>query len=161
MNKAVLLIGGNINNRLDYLIQCMELIKSKIGSIKMSSQIYETAAWGVTDQNDFLNQAIIVDTNLSPQNLLVICLEIEKELGRERKVRWGERTVDVDIIFYNQLIIETDHLIIPHPRYHQRNFVLNPLNEIIPDFICPSLKKSISEIFEKCKDEGKCEVFKG
>jgi len=140
---------------------CMKLINSKIGSIKISSQIYETAAWGVTDQNDFLNQGLVVETDLNPQNLLATCLEIEKELGRERKIRWGERTMDVDIVFYNQLIIETDNLVIPHPRYHQRNFVLQPLNDIIPDFICPSLKKSIVEVLKNCEDDGKCWSFKG
>jgi len=159
MNKAVLLIGGNIDNRINYLNKCIQLINTNIGVVIKSSPIYETAAWGVTDQNDFLNQGILVETSLSPQKLLLACIEIEKKLGRERKIRWGERTIDVDIICYNKLIIETENLIIPHPRYHQRNFVLLPLNDIIPDFVCPSLKLPISKVLENCEDDGDCWLF--
>lgn len=153
MNQVVLLIGGNIGDRMEYIQNCHQLTELHIGSISLKSNIYETAAWGGIDQQDFLNQGIVVSTTLSPNETLVKCLEIEHLLDRKRVVRWGERTMDIDIIFYNYIIMKTLLLEIPHPRYQLRNFVLTPLNEIIPNYKCPQLNKSINQLLESCTDD--------
>lgn len=152
MNEVVLLIGGNIGDRFYYLEKCTELIENQIGMLKKQSAIYETAAWGRLNQQDYLNQALLIETKLSPSEVLEQCEKIEGKLDRKREIHWGERTIDVDIIFYNRLIIQTKKLEIPHPRYHLRNFVLNPLSEIIPEFICPEFEESIQNLKLQCKD---------
>ena len=153
MNKTVLLIGGNVGDRFNYLSKCIELVKQNVGEIVQASSIYQTAPWGNTDQQDYLNQALEVETSLLPSELLAKCRAIENALGRKRDLRWGERTLDVDIIFYNQLIINSEKLLIPHPRYTLRNFVLIPLNEIIPNYICPEHKEPIASLLKKCTDD--------
>jgi 2-amino-4-hydroxy-6-hydroxymethyldihydropteridine diphosphokinase len=152
MNQAVLLIGGNLGDRFVYLMRCQQLISEQIGCIIAKSSIYETMAWGVTAQQDFLNQAFLVETALEPFEVLKVCQNIEETLDRIRVIRWGERTMDVDIIFYNDLIINDSELEIPHPRYHLRNFALEPLNELIKDFICPINKKSIKQLLAESLD---------
>jgi 2-amino-4-hydroxy-6-hydroxymethyldihydropteridine diphosphokinase len=152
MNELVLVLGGNIGDRFHYLEKCVEMLEKRIGNIKKQSSIYETAPWGTSEQQDYLNQALVIETELSPFECLEKCLQIENELDRKRTVRWGERTIDVDMIFYNNLIINTKNLELPHPRYHLRNFVLVPLLEIIPNKTCPELDLKISEIAKNCKD---------
>lgn len=120
-----------------------------LGTIQKTSSIIETNAWGKTKQPDFLNQVILLETKLSPQNLLKKCQEIENKLGRERKERWKERTIDLDILFYNDLVLNDVDLIIPHPYISERKFVLKPLNEIASDFIHPVFKKSILVLYEE------------
>lgn len=159
MNRAVLLIGGNLGDRIDYINRCIFLIEQNIGKISSKSSIYETTAWGRTDQQDFLNLGLTVNTTLLPVELLAKCLEIETELDRTREVRWGERTMDVDIIFYNHLVIQTKTLEIPHPRYHLRNFVLAPLTEIIPNYICPELGISVQKTFSETKDNLEVQIM--
>lgn len=152
MNQAVLLIGGNLGDRFDYLIRCEQLLTELVGNTKAKSSIYETKAWGLTNQQDFLNQAFLIETVLTPFDLLEACQNIENTLDRIRVIRWGERTMDVDIIFYNDLIIKDSKLEIPHPRFHLRNFALAPLNEIIKNYICPLNKKSIQQLLEESSD---------
>jgi len=130
------------------------MISNQIGIITSESQVYETSAWGKTDQKDFLNKAISVKTSLSPQELLKQISIIESKMGRLRKEKWGPRNIDVDILFYDEEIIENDNLKIPHPQITNRNFVLVPLMDICPDFVHPLHDKTIAALLEECTDTG-------
>lgn len=131
MNKAYLGLGTNIGDRLGYLNQACEIIKecSNINLIK-ESKIYETKAWGYKNQGDFLNMCVEIQTNFSPEELLNFCHQIEEKLNRKRIIRWGPRTIDVDILFFNDLKLNSEKLIIPHPRVKDRAFVLIPLMDL-------------------------------
>lgn len=153
MNTAYLLLGSNIGNRENYLLQAAELIEKKIGKITSASSLYNTSAWGNENQNDFLNQAVRIKTNFSAEEVLKIILSIEKELGRERNTKWAARIIDIDILFFNQEIISSKDLTIPHPYLHERRFALIPINEIDPNFIHPILNKTVRILLEKCPDK--------
>lgn len=153
MNRAILLLGGNIGDTMYYLEKSKEFLENKNCLILSSSHIYETEAWGVKDQQNYLNQGFLIETTLSPNELLKACLKTEQQLGRVRKKRWGARTIDIDIIFYNNIILETEKLTIPHPRYHLRNFVLHPLNDLAPSFLCPFHKKEIHHLKKNSLDQ--------
>ena len=153
MNKAYLMTGGNEGDRFLHMQQARANIELICGQLVQVSSIYETAPWGNTDQADFLNQVILINTELSPEELLKGILLIEEIGGRKRTVKNAPRTIDIDILFYNDLILEKPGLSIPHPRIAVRRFVLEPLNEISPEFIHPVLGKSIHELLLECKDE--------
>lgn len=151
MAIAYLCLGSNSGDRLKSVEQAVSLINlAQNVKIIRTSALYETEPWGVKDQNWFINMAVEVKTDLNAQDLLVKCLNIEKTLGRDREKeqRWGERPIDIDIIFYDKEVINTELLTVPHPRMHQRAFVLVPLLELIPDFIHPVLNKSVSELYD-------------
>jgi 2-amino-4-hydroxy-6-hydroxymethyldihydropteridine diphosphokinase len=152
MNHVYLMIGGNIGNRLDNLENARNSINKRCGPIQKQSSIYETEAWGMKEQPAFYNQALCIETTLSPQDLMDMLLTIEESMGRARLIPLGPRTIDLDIIYYNQTIIETADLIIPHPRLELRNFVLAPLVEIAPDFEHPILKKTNFQLYEASTD---------
>ncbi|MGB0862153.1 MAG: 2-amino-4-hydroxy-6-hydroxymethyldihydropteridine diphosphokinase [Saprospiraceae bacterium] len=152
MNIVFLHTGSNLGNRFDYLHQANQLIKNRIGSIQKASSFYETAAWGITDQPAFINQAIRVETALSPNELLKAINQIEAEIGRIRIKKWAERVIDIDILFYNQTIIETPNLKVPHPRISERNFVLVPMNEIAADFVHPVFQKTMQQLLDETSD---------
>lgn len=141
-----------MGNSFKIFEEAITQIEAECGKIELSSSKYITEAWGVEDQQDYLNQVIQIDTLLTPEQLLSMLLKIEKKFGRERKEKWSARTLDLDILFYNDIILETKALIIPHPRLHLRRFTLAPLNEIAPNLIHPELKKSINSIYKNCKD---------
>jgi len=153
MFTAYLSIGGNLGDRLTNLKRCVELIIKNIGVIKEKSSVYETNAWGNENQPDFLNIVVSVETVLDPYELLEQIHNIELKLGRNRLQHWGQRTIDIDILFYDQMVINIDNLTIPHPFIQERMFVLEPLNEIFPKFIHPILKKSVKELYKECKDK--------
>lgn len=153
MNHVYLMIGGNIGNRLDNLEKARKDIHSKCGPIVQQSSIYETEAWGFKDQPAFYNQALCIDTPLSPQDLMATLLAIEASMSRERLIPLGPRTIDLDIIYYNETIIETPKLIIPHPRLAERNFVLVPLVEIAPDFVHPLFNKNNFQLYKASTDQ--------
>jgi len=153
MNNAYLLIGGNLGDRLGNLNHAIQKIELHCGKIISSSAIYETAAWGFTDQPPFFNQALQVETALSATELMQQLLSIELSLGRERLLPLGPRSIDLDIIYFNNEIIQNDIVSIPHPRMEQRNFVLIPLNEIAPTFLHPVLNIPTSTLLMQCKDE--------
>jgi len=153
MNKAYLLIGGNIGDRLANLKEAITLIKEGAGSIEQVSSIYETAPWGNTQQPPFLNQALMLSTSHDAATLMTILLAIETKMGRTRIIHLGPRIMDIDIIYFNNEIIETTQLTIPHPQLHKRNFVLTPLVEIAPNFVHPILNKSNSTLLTQCEDE--------
>lgn len=134
MNTAYLSIGSNMGDRESYLREAVQALAAMSGIfVRQVSSIYETVPVGYTDQADFLNIAVHLETTLSPEALLDACQEIEQTLGRERLIRWGPRTVDLDILLYNQDNIEMERLLIPHPRMKERAFVLIPLLEIAPN----------------------------
>lgn len=150
--NTYLLLGSNLGDRENNLSVAREHIAEKIDSILQSSAIYETAAWGKEDQPNFLNQVIALKTGLDPYVLLTTLLQIENGMGRERKVKWGERIIDLDILFYGDEVISNDQLTIPHPGIPSRKFTLLPLQEIAPDLIHPQLNKSITELLTSCPD---------
>ncbi|MCX6211560.1 MAG: 2-amino-4-hydroxy-6-hydroxymethyldihydropteridine diphosphokinase [Bacteroidetes bacterium] len=153
MNKAYLLIGGNIGDRLANIKEAIQLLNEAAGTIVQSSAIYETAPWGNTQQAPFLNQALFISTSHNATELLNILLAIEVKMGRIRSIPLGPRIMDIDIIYFNNEIIETAQLSIPHPQLHKRNFVLIPLVEIVPNYIHPILNKTNSVLLSECNDE--------
>lgn len=154
-----LLLGSNLGNREAYLSHATSKIQQQVGNIIAQSSIYQTSAWGNIEQDDYLNLALAVETNLESFELLEILQTIEKQLGRKREVIWGARTIDIDIIFYDQQIISTQTLTIPHSRIMERKFVLLPLCEIAPDFIHPVWQMSVKEMLNICEDNLKVEIF--
>ena len=156
MNKAYLLIGGNMGDRLANLANAKDAIQEQVGVIKNISAIYETAAWGLEEQPSFLNQALLLETDFEALDLLNRLLKIEIQMGRIRNLPLGPRTIDLDIIFFNDQIIESDKLTIPHPQMQKRNFVLTPLNEIAPELIHPIFNKTINQLLIECTDTLLC-----
>lgn len=152
MYKAYLIIGGNVGNTLEYFKQAIQLIEKKCGSITKSSAIYCTAAWGITNQSDFLNQVLVVNTHLTPNELIKEILAIELLMGRERSIKMGPRIIDIDILLINDLIISTNILTLPHPQLTNRKFALTPLAEIAPNKIHPIENKTINQLLQLCTD---------
>jgi 2-amino-4-hydroxy-6-hydroxymethyldihydropteridine diphosphokinase len=161
MPKVYLLLGGNLGDRTLYLQQARENINGQVGPLTRSSKVYETAAWGKTDQPNFLNQVLEVQTELTPEKVLQSINSIEQELGRVRHEHWGARVIDIDILFYDNLVQQTQRLTIPHPQLHLRRFTLMPLAEIAPDLVHPVLSKSINQLLQECPDELEVWVFEG
>lgn len=159
MNKAYLLIGGNMGNRQQNLGRAVDLLEG-LGPIPARSALYETAPWGKTDQPAFLNQAVLVDTSLSARELLQAVLGIEEQLGRKRAERYGPRIIDIDILFYNTEIINEPGLAIPHPQLQNRRFALQPLNEIAGELVHPVFGKSVSQLLKECPDELEVDRYK-
>lgn len=159
MNDIYLLTGGNVGDRLQYLQKAYGLIKSKVDGVVKKSSIYETAPWGFTKQQPFLNQALCITTTLKPAELLHQLLCIELQLGRQRLEKMGPRVIDIDILFYGNEIISTLDLVVPHPRITERRFVLTPLNEIAPDFIHPVFNTTIHELLQVCADKLEVTVY--
>jgi len=149
---TVIHIGSNVGKREKYLYACKVMLEETVGRITKSSMIYKTEAWGKKDQNEFLNQAFQIETQLGLEDLLAACQRIEARLERDRSIRWGPRTIDLDIIFYDRVSIDRNHLCVPHPRMHLRNFVLYPVAEIVPEYIHPVLLQTVLELKEASKD---------
>lgn len=153
MNKVYLLIGGNLDNRFNLLETATKKISNKIGPVLKVSSIYETAPWGFEAEQNFLNRVVVVSTEFSPNVLLSKCLEIESEMGRVRVPgEYASRTMDVDILFFNDEVIHEKDLVIPHERLHERKFTLEPLVELDPDFVHPVFKKSLTKLLLECED---------
>lgn len=152
MNKAYLLTGGNMGNRQAMLEQAKSCIQKEIGTISACSEVYETAAWGKADQPSFLNQALEVATALSAREVLTGVLSIEAKMGRFRQEKFGPRIIDIDILLYNNAIVNEPGLIIPHIRLAGRRFALTPLAEIAPHYVHPILQETIGKLLLRCKD---------
>lgn len=153
MNHIVIQLGSNIGDKYKNLSGAIDRLISNYCTIIEKSSIYETEAWGKTDQDSFYNQLISIETKLSPYALLRLCQSIENEMGRKREIHWGPRIIDLDIIFYRNKIIFSPELEIPHPHFRDRKFILKPLSEMFPKFIDPFYGVGIKEILETCKDE--------
>lgn len=157
MSRAYLGLGTNMGDRLDYLNKaCLILENSEHISHIKKSKLYETKAWGYTDQADFLNMCVEIDTDLNQYELLDLCQSIENELNRVRLIRWGPRTIDVDILFYDNVISDDEKLTIPHPRIKDRAFVLIPLIDLNKNLMIEG--KSITEHLDNLSDDEKSEV---
>lgn len=154
-NNVIIGLGGNIGDIQSTLLKAIQLIEIAIGPVFKKSATYQTEAWGVKDQPAFLNEVVSVKTNLDPTQVLSTCLSIEKKLGRNRlnAQKWHQRVIDIDVLFYDDQIIDLPQLEVPHPHLHHRNFVLVPLLEIMPHYIHPKLGKSIIELNEICTDK--------
>ena len=159
MTDVYLLLGSNENNRLQNLASARNLIELQGGKILKQSALYETEAWGLKEQNSFLNQALLIETSFAPHQLLVILKAIEKEIGRVETVKWGPRVIDIDILFYGNEIVEQEDLKIPHPYLHERKFTLAPLNEIAPEFVHPVFQKTIKLLLHECSDASAVKIF--
>ena len=153
MNTIYLLLGSNIGDPVKHLSGAKKKIEKEIGAITKFSGIYKTAAWGNEKQPDFLNQIIIARTRYTAQQTITKILSIEKEMGRIRSKKNAPRIIDIDILFFNDEIIHTPDLIVPHPEIQNRRFVLVPLNELSSDMIHPVLQKTICELLEDCADK--------
>ena len=151
--QVYLLLGSNEGDRIHFLNSALNSIKEQItvGPVQVSA-FYETAAWGLEDQPSFLNIAVGLHTSLSPEELLRATRSIEMSYGRQRELVWGQRTLDVDILFYGTHIIASSELHIPHPRLQDRRFALAPLAEIAGSFVHPVLDKSVEELLADCTD---------
>jgi 2-amino-4-hydroxy-6-hydroxymethyldihydropteridine diphosphokinase len=153
MATIILSTGSNLGERQAVLASARQSIARLIGPIVSASGLYETAAWGLTDQPSFLNQALQVETVYSPEIILEKMGAIETELGRVREQKWGPRVIDIDLIYYGTDIIHEEHLTVPHPGIAQRRFVLEPLLEIAPDWIHPELNLSTRQLLEQTPDK--------
>ncbi|HRG58848.1 MAG TPA: 2-amino-4-hydroxy-6-hydroxymethyldihydropteridine diphosphokinase [Bacteroidia bacterium] len=152
---AYLLLGSNLGNQSLNLEQAISLISSDYNEVIEISKTYKTAAWGNLNQDDYLNVVLKVETQLNPFELLDRLLKIENQLGRTRgKEHWQPRLIDIDILYYNDEIIASDNLKIPHPYIAQRRFTLVPLNDIAADFMHPILKLTNKELLAECEDKG-------
>lgn len=153
MNEVYLLTGGNIGNRVANLQQACDLIEQRVGTTIAASSIYETAPWGITDQPAFVNQVLRIRTHLSPAEVLKQLLKIEEVMGRTRALRYGPRIIDIDILLYNDIVVQAPDLIIPHPEMANRRFVMVPLNEIAPGVVHPVYHKTVQQLLAACEDQ--------
>ncbi|RDY29441.1 2-amino-4-hydroxy-6-hydroxymethyldihydropteridine diphosphokinase [Romboutsia weinsteinii] len=157
MNKAYLGIGTNMGDRLNNLKCACEILNDNDSiTISKKSKLYETKAWGYTEQDDFLNMCVEIETTISPEELLMVCQEVEQKLHRERVIRWGPRTIDVDILFFNDIKLKCEDLEIPHPRIQDRAFVLIPLMDLDENLSIEN--KSIRLYLENLTNKEKSEV---
>ena len=159
MNTAYLLIGGNLGDRKKNLEEACELLEQHCGNISTASSIYETAPWGKLDQPNFLNQALELKTELKARQLIRRILKVEKMMGRERKDKYDPRSIDIDILLFNDEIHNYPLLTLPHPELQNRRFALLPLTEIAPGKKHPLLNKTMIELLEDCPDKLKVTLY--
>lgn len=158
--KVVLIIGGNLGDRRELIKQAVKFLSEK-NRLMANSAIYETQAWGEVAQGNFLNQVIQIETSFSPVMLLEEIQKIEENMGRNRTQIWGDRTMDIDILYYEDEVIDTPQLTIPHQFIQDRRFVLVPLVEILPDMVHPLFDKSNLSLLEECQDPCEVKIFNG
>ncbi|CCJ33644.1 2-amino-4-hydroxy-6-hydroxymethyldihydropteridine diphosphokinase [Caloramator australicus] len=151
MNIAYIAFGTNVGNREENINVALKMMEDRGLKIIKTSKIYVTEPYGYKDQPEFLNGAVEVETNLSCRELLNVLLNIEKDMGRVRHFKWGPRNIDLDIIFYNDEVIDEPDLKVPHPDMHNRDFVLKPLCDLNPNFVHPILKKTVKTLLDELK----------
>ena len=161
MARVILGIGGNSGDRLENLMLAGGLIYDRLGKIVIFSPIIQSEPWGFQSENKFLNQVLVVETEARPDQLLKVCLGIETQFGRQRTGEYSDRRMDIDILFYDDMIISEEELTIPHPRLQERLFVLKPLASICPEFIHPVSGLTIKELLKSCDDNSETSWFKG
>ena len=153
MHQVYIILGSNIGNRLGYIEKAKFLLAEMVGDIEKESVVYQTEPWGVIDHDPYYNQVILMHTTLKPKNVIEKTLEIEEKMGRVRSGHWSPRTIDIDILLFDEEVIKTKKLTVPHPRMHLRRFVLKPLAEIAPNLIHPVLGKNMHELLEATSDQ--------
>ncbi|MEI6574590.1 MAG: 2-amino-4-hydroxy-6-hydroxymethyldihydropteridine diphosphokinase [Bacteroidota bacterium] len=159
MANVFISLGSNQGDRLQHLLKGQQRLE-ELGHVEHVSSVYETEPWGFNSPIAFLNQVIQISTDLSAQDLMQEILDIEKENGRTRtRPGYSSRTIDIDILFYDDLVLDTPLLILPHPKLHERLFVLQPLAEIAPMYLHPVLNKPIIGLLEECKDDSWIEIL--
>ncbi|MGB2697203.1 MAG: 2-amino-4-hydroxy-6-hydroxymethyldihydropteridine diphosphokinase [Candidatus Zixiibacteriota bacterium] len=160
MSIAYIGLGSNLNHKMESLDKAVDLIEhnSKVKVLKRSS-VYQTEPVGIKDQPFFLNMVLEVETEISPFELLFLLQDIERKMGRKREKKWGPRNIDLDLLLYEDQVINSAELTLPHPQMHLRKFVLVPLAEITEDRIHPLNKKTISELLKDLKEDSKVELF--
>ncbi|MCB0640504.1 MAG: 2-amino-4-hydroxy-6-hydroxymethyldihydropteridine diphosphokinase [Phaeodactylibacter sp.] len=152
-------LGSNLQDRIGQLARAVKAIETQIGPVLERSSIYESEAWGLEAQDNFMNAAIEVRSALDPRAILDRLLAIELQMGRRRKEKWGPRLIDLDLLFYQDRIIQEADLVVPHPQLHLRNFVLIPMLEIAPDWVHPIYQRSIEELYWQAPDAGEVYIF--
>ncbi|WP_160068869.1 2-amino-4-hydroxy-6-hydroxymethyldihydropteridine diphosphokinase [Sphingobacterium bovisgrunnientis] len=152
VNEIYILLGANLGDPITQLGKARELLKQKLGNLVKASSVYQSEAWGVEDQPIFLNQVLLIETDKSADESLLICQNIENELGRIRKEKWGARLIDIDILYFNSEIIDKPLLKIPHPYIQDRKFTLQPLCEIANSYKHPKLNLTNEQLLLICKD---------
>ena len=152
--------GSNEGDRLQNLHRACTMLEETVGELKGRSSVYETAPWGVSEQPAFLNQVLLLTTNMTARELLVTILDIEVRMGRVRDKKWGPRLIDIDILFFGDRIIEEDDLVVPHPGISQRRFVLTPLAEVAPEWVHPQHGRSVRNLLQSCEDPLEVSVFR-
>lgn len=161
--SVFVLLGSNLGDREHLVNQACKMIGERCGKIVAESSLYESEPWGFQSEHWFLNQVVEVQTQLSPDEMMRQLLEIEKELGRDRSTPhegYVSRPMDLDILYWGDgLIVEGQHVIVPHPRLHQRRFTLLPLCDIAPDYIHPIMKKTNLQLLDECQDNGKVHIY--
>lgn len=160
MNQCVILLGTNTGDLEKNLLNASGLITERIGDIQKSSKIYETEPWGIKDQPAFLNKVIVISTVHNASSVMKLLLGIEEELGRKREKKWAPRIIDLDILYFNDEIINEPGLIIPHPHLHERRFTLVPLCEVLAGMVHPVIKKKNEELLTCLADNSGVEVLK-
>jgi 2-amino-4-hydroxy-6-hydroxymethyldihydropteridine diphosphokinase len=151
-NEVFISLGSNLGDRAENLKTAIHAIELKVGAIVRQSSVYETKPWGKSNQPDFFNQVILVHSDLSPQDCLLLLSAVEEQMGRKREEKWGARIIDLDLLYVGDEVIHTEKLSLPHPGISQRRFVLVPLIEIAPDFVHPQLRKDHRQLLSECSD---------
>lgn len=159
MNQVVFILGGNLGDRLRSIEGSVGLMVSHFGPIARKSSIFETAAWGGKSNGNYFNQVLVFNTTFFPEEILDVILEIESQMGRTRGEKWGDRTMDIDILYFGNEKFQSERLTIPHPFLQERRFVLEPLAEILPDFVHPVLNKTNRELLGNCLDKSSVKIY--
>ncbi len=148
MTKVFLALGSNIGDKKQHLNDAIELLRKHVNDI-LTAKFYETKPQYYQEQNTFINTVLVGFTNFNPKDLLHFIKEVEKQIGRKKRFRFGPREIDIDILFYGDLIFKNENLVIPHPLLQEREFVLKPFLDLEPNFVHPQLRKTIKNLYEE------------
>ncbi len=159
MDTLILIVGGNLGDRNQNLVDAYQNMEQIFGNVLMKSAIYETEAWGGKSTGKYLNQVLVFRVSQDEQTILENLQLIENAMGRTREIKWGDRSMDIDILFLSDKIINTPNLQIPHPYLQERRFVLKPLCDVLPNFIHPVFNKKVKELLQECPDKSEVRIY--